>query len=570
MRVIYSFDTLIRRRSISEDEVTTEIRKVDEAVEKTIAELSGIRDSAGKSLGGPATKIFDAQLLIAGDFEFIKSVKDGISSRKLNAETVYSEMVDQSMAPLRKSEDPYMRQMMVDIEAVSKKVLAHLAGDNSEEAQPLPPNTIVIAKKLTPAETLRLKERGVAGVVTAEGGAHSHMALIARSLNLPAVVSVERIQNKVRNGARVIVDGSQGKVFIEPADAIWDSYKSKQSEDALSAITRLSELPEIPPKTTDGHTVELAANIELPGARDKALSGCGIGVGLYRTEFIYLQSNHFPGEEDQFEYYDAIAAQYAPQKVVMRTFDLGSDKFVEELQSLKEDNPALGWRGIRMSLGMPGIFKTQLRALLRASTRRNVRILLPMLSDISELIRAERAIKRVMVELRREKVAFDSDVEIGVMIETPSAALTAESFAERAAFLAIGTNDLLQYTMAVDRDNSRVAELYRALHPAGLELIQRTISAAKKHDRPVSICGEMASDAAAAPLLIGMGAGALSMDPGKLFDAAQIIAALSLTEMKDFAEQMLNAKTLKETEKLSAAFATEVKQKLAGATREHT
>ena len=553
-RVVFEWDTLIRQRQIDESEVPGEIARVEQAVEKTIAELTRIRDSAGKALGGPAAKIFDAQLMIAGDFEFIRAVKDDIRTRRINAEAAYSQRVDQSTASLRRSKEPYMRQMLVDIEAVSKKVLAHMAGGDETEDYPLPPNTIVVAKKLTPAETLRLHERGVAAVVTAEGSAHSHMALIARSLYLPAVVGVERIQNKVRTGMSIIVDGGKGKVIIEPDEATLESYRKQMGSDGLSSIKKLSTLKRFPPRTRDGVEIRLAANIELPGPRDKALAERGVGVGLYRTEFIYLQSNHFPEEEEQFEYYDSIAAQYAPHTVVMRTFDLGSDKYVEELQPMVESNPALGWRGIRTSLGLPGIFKTQLRALLRASHRGNVRILLPMLSDISELLRAERAIKRVMVELRREEIPLDQHVQVGVMIEVPSAALTADCFAERAAFFAVGTNDLLQYTVAVDRDNNRVADLYRMLHPAALKLVKMTIDAGKKYGRDVSICGEMAGDAIALPLLIGMGVRSLSMDPAKLHRAARQIEALDLPEAEALARDVLSVRTLKDTERLAQEF----------------
>lgn len=560
-RVVYSWDTLVPERSILPEEVPAEKLKVDLAIEKTIADLTRIRESAGKTLGGATSKIFDAQLLIAGDFQFLQKVKDGISKRLVNAESVYSSLIEESTATLRKSRDPYMRQMQTDIEAVGKKALLHMTGDNPAPERRFPPNTILVAKKLTPAETLHYQELGVAGIVTSEGTAHSHMALIARSLYLPAVVAVERAQNKIRNGVRLIVDGGLGKVFVAPDDALWESYKGRVSPDALANITRLSELKHIPPVTTDGHTVELSANVELPGVRDKALAECGIGVGLYRTEFIYLQSNHFPDEDEQFEYYDNTAAQFAPHKVVMRTFDLGSDKYVEELQPLQESNPALGWRGIRTSLGIPAIFRTQLRAILRASTRGNVRILLPMLTDIDELRRAQRVIKRVMVELRNEGVEFDRRIPLGAMIEVPSAALTAECFARQTSFLAVGTNDLAQYTLAVDRDNNRVANLYRMFHPANLKLIKLTIDAARKFGKPVSICGEMASDLQAAPLLIGMGATSLSMTPGKLYSAAALISALSYQEMKELADMTLAAATLKETENILRQFYEKAKEK---------
>ncbi len=568
--MVFTLDSMAPERPILPDEVERECQRIDRAVEKAIAELTEIRERAGKHAGGPITKIFDAQLMIAGDTEFLKSVKKEIAVRLQCAEGVYSSLVAENTRSLHKSKDSYMRQMLTDIESVSKKVLSHLTGNGDSPDHPFPPNTIIVAKRVTPAETLNFYERGAVGVVSAEGSAHAHMALIARALYLPAVVGAERVQNKIRNGDRLIVDGGLGKVFLNPDAALWESYKGKQGGDSLESIKRLSGLDRFPPVTTDGHTVELAANIELPGPRDAELAARNVGVGLYRTEFIYLQSNSFPDENAQFEYYDSIAKQYAPQKVVMRTFDLGSDKYIEELQPRPENNPALGWRGIRTSLGSPALFKTQLRAILRASTRKNVKIMLPLLSDIGEFTRARRIIKRVMVELSREKIDFDAEIEIGAMIETPSAALTADCFASSVSFFSIGTNDLLQYTMAVDRDNSRVADLYKMFHPAQLKLIQMAIDAARQRNIPVTVCGEMAGDMRAIPLLIGMGATGLSMNPASLYEVASLISALSMTEVKSLAVEALQLKTVKETENLVELFHAKLKSRLTGVFSEHT
>ncbi len=569
-RVVFTLDSMAPERPILPEEIERECQRIDRAVEKAVLELKEIRERAGKHAGGPVTKIFDAQLMIAGDAEFLKSVKKEIAKRLQCAEGVYSSLVADNTSSLRKSKDSYMRQMLTDIEAVSKKVLSHLTGNGDSPNHPFPPNTIIVAKKISPAEALNFYERGAVGVVSAEGSAHAHMALIARALYLPAVVGADRVQNKIRNGDRLIVDGGLGKVFLKPDAALWESYQSKQGGDSLESIKSLSGLDKFPPVTTDGHTVELAANIELPGPRDAELAQRNVGVGLYRTEFIYLQSSSFPDEAAQFEYYDSIAEQYAPQKVVMRTFDLGSDKYVEELQPSPESNPALGFRGIRTSLGTPALFKTQLRAILRASTRKNVKIMLPLLSDIGEFNRARRIIKRVMVELRRERLEFDTDIEVGAMIETPSAALTADCFARNAAFLSVGTNDLLQYTMAVDRDNIRVADLYKMFHPAQLKLIQATIDAANQHNIPVTVCGEMAGDMSAIPLLIGMGATGLSMGPANLYRAASIISGLSMAEAKALAAETLKAQTVKETENLVEVFHNKLKSRLTGVFSERT
>lgn len=563
-RLVYSWDALIHEAPIAEDAVTAEQERFERAVEKTIAELKRIRVSAGKTAGGPVIKIFDAQLMIAGDQEFIKAVKENIARRQVNAEAVYSSMVDESTATLRRSKDSYMRQMLVDIEAVSKKTLAYLTGDGGEKTYPLPPNTIIVAKRLTPAETLRFHERGAVAVICAEGSPHSHMALIARAIYMPAVVNVDRIQNRLRNGMRVVVDGGRGEVIIEPDEGTWRSFKKRAGRGGLTLISKLAELDRFPPVTTDGHEVQLAANIELPGPHDRALAARGVGVGLYRTEFIYLQSNRFPDENDQFEYYDAIAAQYAPQEVVMRTFDLGSDKYAEEFQTLNESNPALGWRGIRTSLDMPKMFKTQLRAILRSSARGNVKILLPMVSSLDEVIRAEKVIKRVKAELRREGKPFDSDIEVGVMIEVPSAALMSRGFAERSCFLSIGSNDLIQYTLAVDRDNNRLSGLYRKFHPAVLRLMKQTFDDARLFKRPVYVCGEMAGDDVAAPLLIGMGATKLSMNPTRLYRTARMISAMSYQEMREMADETLSADTFEDSERVVYEFHEKIKSRLTG------
>jgi len=552
--VIYAWDAHIMERQISSAEVITEQGRVDWAVVKVTAELSRLRESAGKSMGGPAAKIFDAQLMIAGDQEFLRKVKEEIKSTERNAEFVYSSLVDQSTEPLRRSHDSYMRQMLLDIEAVSVKILGYLTGDNVHSETPFPPNTVIVARRLTPGETLSYHERGAVGIVTAEGSSTSHMALIARALGVPAVVGAEKILNQVRNGVRLIVDGGLGKVYIEPDDALWDKYKRQKRAGGREMIHKLAELPEFPPRTKDKHPVDLEANIELPGPRDKELSERGVGVGLYRTEFIYLQSNHFPPEEEQFETYDAIAAQYAPRHVVMRTFDLGSDKYVEELQPLHESNPALGWRGIRTSLDMPNIFRAQIRAILRASTRKNVKILLPMVTDFEEIVRARKFIRSMMAELRKEKRTFDSRIEIGAMVEVPASALAASTIVGVADFLSIGTNDLVQYTMAVDRDNHRVAGLYNMFHPAPLRLIAMTLDAARRAGKPVTICGEMAGELRALPLLVGMGAKALSMNPTKIYNASRLVSAFSLREAKDLMKKVLAAQTLKETEKLLNQF----------------
>ncbi len=566
-RVLFSWDAHIVERAIGEAEVAAEVARIDAAVEATLANLQVLRDSAGKSLGGPVAKIFDAQLMIAGDQEFLRRVKSEVAARLRNAEYVYSALVDEATEPLRRTNDTYMRQMLTDIEAVSKKVLGFLTNESSADAN-FPTNTIIVSKKLTPGEVLHFHECSVTGFVTVEGSPNSHMALIARSLSLPAVVGADKALNRIRNGTRIIVDGGLGKVFVEPDETLWEKYKKVRIASGGEAISKLAELSAFPPVTSDGHAVSLAANIELPGPRDRVLAERGAGVGLYRTEFIYLQSNHFPPEETQFETYDAIAAQYAPYPVVMRTFDLGSDKYVEELQPLVENNPALGWRGIRTSLDMPGIFRPQIRAILRASARRNVKILLPMITDAEEFSRARDFIDSVKRELQQEGRRFDENIEIGAMIEVPSAALTAPQMAACADFLSIGSNDLTQYTLAVDRDNTRVAGLYRMFHPAVVRLIDLTCQAARTKGKKVTVCGELAGDLRALPLLLGLGVETMSMNPTKIYQACLLVGVLSWREAQEFASRALEAQSADELERSVTDFHNEINARLIGARSE--
>jgi phosphotransferase system enzyme I (PtsI) len=291
-----------------------------------------------------------------------------------------------------------------------------------------------------------------------------------------------------------------------------------------AAITRIRKLPQYPPLTADGKPISIAANLELPGPVDQILSEQGIPVGLYRTEFLYLQSEHFPDEQMQYEAYAQIAEQYAGGSVILRTFDLGSDKMKPGMENiLHESNPALGWRGIRSMLEMPEVFKDQIRGMLRASTRKNLRIMLPMVSDLWEYEKARKLIGQAMLELRRARIPFDEDIPVGIMVEVPSAALMADHLAEKVDFISIGTNDLTQYTMSADRTNERVASLYSAFHPSVLHLIKMTVDACKKHRKPVSICGEVAGDMLALPLFIGMGVDQLSMNPAKIFDMCRLV-----------------------------------------------
>jgi phosphotransferase system enzyme I (PtsI) len=515
----------VAERPIPVSGVNTEIKALEQAVANTLRELEELRSSAGKKMAGSMTKIFDAQLLIANDQDFLKQVKGDIAKRLRNAGFVYDSLVQETVLKLGMSSDPYMRQMVPEIESVTKRVLSHLGGYGERSTARLPQDTILVANSFTASDILSYRNRRAVGFLAAEGGAHSHMALIARSLMIPMAVIKDGCV-EIPPNCRLIVDGTDGLVIVNPTDKDWTDYQDKRKRLGPALLSRIKRLTEIPPRTIDGVPVHIEANLEIPGPADDILSERRIPVGLYRTEFLYLESEAFPDEEAQYAHYLRIAEKFADTFVILRTFDLGSDKIKADGFIPHEDNPALGWRGIRSMLELPDIFKTQIRAMLRASVYSNVKILLPMVSDVTELTKARRLISQAMLELRRDKATFDQDVEIGVMVEVPSAALTIEQFVKYADFVSIGTNDLTQYTMSADRGNARVAGLYNHFHPSVLRLIAMTVDACKKQKKPVHICGEAAGDPLGLPLFVGMGVSGLSMNPTKIVDSCRLISKI--------------------------------------------
>ncbi|MCP4705608.1 MAG: phosphoenolpyruvate--protein phosphotransferase [candidate division Zixibacteria bacterium] len=553
-RVIYRWEQSIEERTIEESQIENEMSRLDTAVDKTLEELSKYQKTAGSKIGGPVAKIFDSQVLIASDTDFLNKVKNEIKKTRKSAEYIYSMQVENNLLPLQRSRDPYMRQMATDIESVSHRVVRYLTGQDESELSQFSKDCIFVGKLFSPAEVLNLFERDARAIVTAEGSPNSHMALIARSLIIPTVIGVRQVHMKIRSGDKLIVDGEKGQITINPSEDEWSSIKEKGAEFKYLPMTQLKELPDFPLKTKDNIEINVASNINIPGPIDKIISDHKIGVGLYRTEFLYLQQGHFPSEDEQFEVYDSLSKQYYPQELVIRTFDLGSDKFLKDNTAVKENNPALGWRGIRASLGNTRIFRDQIRAILRASKRGNIKILLPMITDLSELKRASGQIKRAMVELRKEKIEFNSKIQTGIMIEVPSAAITADVLASKVDFFSIGTNDLTQYTLATDRDNQKLIGLFNSFHPSVLSLIKHTISAAHNHNIPVTVCGEMAGNPIAIPLLIGMGVDQLSMNPSQLNKASEIISLIDIDKTKIIADNIMKLSNVKEIEKKLTEF----------------
>lgn len=544
-RVILPGDIDFAEVAIPASGISAEVRALDSAVDETLVELRQLRESADRKTSGPIAKIFDAQLLIAGDYEFLSQVKREIARRRRNAGFVYNTLVHVTTAPLKASSETYMQQMAADIEGVAKRVLSHLSGNEKCDLK-FPPNTILVGKSFTPGEVLAFRQRKAVGFLCSEGGGDSHTALIARSLMLPIMLAANAWK-MVTNDSRIILDSTTGDIILNPTDEDLVEYQKKKKRLGPALITRIKRLPRFPPVTSDGKEIGVAANLSLPGPADDILVEKKIPVGLYRTEFLYLLNNTLPDEETQYENYQQIASKFSGSSVVLRTFDLGYDKLSPNGAQPNEENPALGWRGIRPMLDLVNIFKTQIRAILRASTFRNLKILLPMIADLSELEKALRLIAQVKLQLRRDGIDFDNDIPIGIMVEVPSAAMTADSLARKADFLSIGTNDLTQYTLAADRMNSRVAALYNSLHPAVLGLIARTVEAGKRHNRPVSICGELAGDPMALPLLIGLGVDQLSMNPSRIFDLCRLVKRIDSTLVGHLVQSVLASGSLAET-----------------------
>ncbi len=535
-------DISVAEVSVPASEVPREIQSLKKAIDETVEDLRKLRASAGKNAAGPVTKIFDALLLIADDQEFFRKVSAEIATRKRNAGFVYNALVQQVTDPLKMSSDPYMRQMAGEIDAVAKRVLSHLSGFGQRSTAKFSANTVLVGKSFAPGETLAYRDRKAAALVVGEGGRNSHMALIARSMMMPVAV-VDENWAQIPHDAGIIIDGSVGLVIIHPTESDIEEYQAKARKQGTTLTSRLKNIGELPSRTADGIEITLMANLELPGPTDDLLSVQKIPVGLYRTEFLYLSSDRFPTEEEQYDYYLQIAEKFSESSVVLRTFDLGADKVRTDSVLPHEDNPALGWRGIRMMLEMSDVFKTQIRAILRASVHGNLKILLPMITDVSEVDKACRYIAQVMADLHKAKIPHDEDIKIGVMIEVPAAALTADLIAPKVDFFSIGTNDLTQYTLSVDRNTTRVTDLYNPLHPSVLTLMNMTVQAAHRHGIPVAICGEIAGDPLALPLFIGMGVREFSMNPTKIFDLCRRVNRVDSQAARTLAASLLSGAT---------------------------
>ena len=528
-----------------------EVSRLDDALAASIKDVELIKETALKNLGEEEAQVFDAHLMVLSDPELIGQVKDSITSNKVNAESALKEVTDMFISIFAGMEDnPYMQERAADIRDVSKRILAHLLGVKIPSPATIKDEVIIVAADLTPSDTAQLNRQYVKAFVTDIGGRTSHSAIMARSLEIPAIVGTKEVTSIAKDGDIIIVDGLSGDVFLNPSEEVIAEYRAK-AEAFAAQQAEWEKLKDSKTYTKDGHQVELAANIGTPKDLEGVVNNGAEGVGLYRTEFLYMDSHEMPTEEDQFEAYKAVLEGMNGKPVVVRTMDIGGDKELPYLPLPHEMNPFLGYRAIRISLNEPEMFRTQLRALLRASVYGKLRIMFPMIATLNDFRGAKALLEEEKAKLIAEGVAVSDDIQVGIMIEIPAAAVLAHQFAKEVDFFSIGTNDLIQYTMAADRMNERVSYLYQPYNPSILTLIKHVIDSAHKEGKWAGMCGEMAGDQTAVPLLVGLGLDEFSMSASSVLKTRSLIVKLTLSDMQALADKAINeCATVQEVEAL--------------------
>ena len=528
-----------------------EVSRLDDALAASIKDVELIKETALKNLGEEEAEVFDAHLMVLSDPELIGQVKDSITSNKVNAESALKEVTDMFISIFAGMEDnPYMQERAADIRDVSKRVLAHLLGVKIPSPATIKDEVIIVAADLTPSDTAQLNRQYVKAFVTDIGGRTSHSAIMARSLEIPAIVGTKEVTSIAKDGDIIIVDGLSGDVFLNPSEEVIAEYRAK-AEGFAAQQAEWEKLKDSKTYTKDGHQVELAANIGTPKDLEGVVNNGAEGVGLYRTEFLYMDSHEMPTEEDQFEAYKAVLEGMNGKPVVVRTMDIGGDKELPYLPLPHEMNPFLGYRAIRISLNEPEMFRTQLRALLRASVYGKLRIMFPMIATLNDFRGAKALLEEEKAKLIAEGVEVSDDIQVGIMIEIPAAAVLAHQFAKEVDFFSIGTNDLIQYTMAADRMNERVSYLYQPYNPSILTLIKHVIDSAHKEGKWAGMCGEMAGDQTAVPLLVGLGLVEFSMSASSVLKTRSLISKLTLSDMQALAAKAINeCATVQEVEAL--------------------
>lgn len=530
-------------------QVANETQRLSRAINEVKKDLIKIKKQLHKDSSEEFSPFIDTHLMILSDKSFSERPKKIITKDKCNAEWALKTQMDFIVNKFELIDDEYIKERKNDVIQVVERILKVLLGHPNQTNQiNKESSTILVAHDISPADALQFKKHQYAAFITDMGGSTSHTAILARSLNIPSIVALQNARNLVKNDEQIIVDGNQGIVIINPSKDILEEYQERQNIWEIEQ-KKLSKIKNIQCKTLNNEKIELLANIEVPGDISSVKETRASGIGLFRTEFLFMNRKNLPNEEEQFEIYKSVVKSMKDKTVVIRTLDSGADKLTSADTTISS-NPALGLRAIRLCLSEPQLFNIQLRAILRASRFGKIKILIPMLSSLTELRQTKLLIQRAKMSLRNEKKKYDDDIKIGAMIEVPAVAINADIFAQELDFLSIGTNDLIQYTLAIDRTDDRVSHLYNSLHPAILKLINTTIKAGKKHKKEVSICGEMAGDSKLTKLLLGMGLRHFSMHPSRILSVKKQVLNSNTLKLTTLADKILKAKESENIETL--------------------
>lgn len=548
---VYKLEQPVLDIVMKTSEPEEELAKLDAAFVKTVADIEKIKEVASKSLAAEELAVFDAHLMMANDPELRSQIEDMIKNDKVNAEYATEQVANMMVTIFESMEDAYMRERAADIKDVTFRLKCNLCGKVIPNLATIDTPVVIVAKDLTPSDTGSLNKEFAKGFATEIGGRTSHSAIMARSLEIPAVVGVTGILDAAKEGDEVILDAISGEVILNPTAEQVAEY-TKKAEEFKAQKEALKALKDQPSISTDGHKVLLVGNIGSPKDAEGVVENGGEGVGLFRTEFLYMKSEDWPDEDTQYEAYKAVLETMNGKPVVIRTLDIGGDKKLKYYEFEEEMNPFLGVRAVRFCLMRKDIFRTQLRALLRASAYGKLCIMFPMIATVQEFKDAKACYEEARAELIAEGVKVGDDVEVGCMIEIPAAAVLADKLSKYADFFSIGTNDLIQYSMAADRMSQPVSYLYQPLNPSILRLVKMTIDGAHKNGKWCGMCGEMAGDETAAPLLLGLGLDEFSMSATSILKARQIINGLSYEEMKALADKAIECDTMEEVSALCA------------------
>jgi phosphotransferase system enzyme I (PtsI) len=534
--VLHRSRRAIIKRELAPDAVGSETKRFEHALVRTRQQITEVQRRVADTMSSSEADIFDAHLLMLEDRVLIEEVMKIIREQQTNADFAFHTAADRYIAVLEAVEDEYLRERAADLRDLTGRVLDNLLEVKDQfDLRHLTEPCILVAHDLSPSMTAQLDKKYVLGFVTDIGGKTSHTAILARSLDIPAVVGASGISEELESGDYTLLDGYNGTIIVNPTDQTLFEY-GQLAKVKASLDVKLREVQSQPAVTLDGRTIHLSANIEDQSDVPAVITHGAEGVGLFRTEFLYLNREHPPSEEEQYKVYREVAAALKPHSVIIRTLDIGGDKFASHLQLAPEMNPFLGWRAIRFCLAQPELFRAQLRAILRASAEGNIKMMYPMISGLDELNQANALVEKCKAELRAENIPFAENLEIGAMIEIPSAVLIADALAKRVKFFSIGSNDLIQYTLAADRTNEKVSHLYEPTHPAILRLIKMTVDAAHAHGIWAGVCGEIAGDPVLAPLLVGLGVDELSAAPAVIDQVKYIIRRIKMDEARALAD----------------------------------